>query len=217
MKVYSAPIINEIISFYGELLQPKLSESVHDYLSKLSFKMYEGLEHKENCLYTQLNNYHPDYLGTPVLVLKDIKFELEDCQHSIANEYGFSSWNKVQALEKVYYNIEFENCVDAIIKGDSKTLKNILETHPEVINAKSQYGHEATLLHYTGSNGVELWRQQVPMNLEEIIVMLLDSGANKNALMNVYGGSFTAYDMFTTSAHPLDSGLDISIAELLKT
>ena len=214
--IYQASILKEMHSFYGDILHPRSSDSIYSHLSKISTKMYEGLKQKENCLYAQLNNYHPDYLGTPIPVLKDIEFDLADCQHSIANEYSFSSWNEVQALEKVQYNLEFEFCVNAIINGETTSLKNALEAQPNLILAKSQFGHKATLLHYTASNGVELWRQQVPMNLEEIIIILLNAGADKTALMNVYGGGFTTHELFITSAHPIDSGINISIAELLK-
>lgn len=216
MKIYQAPIVNELISFYGELLRPKPSDSIYVYLSKLASKMYDEIKQKENCLYAQLNNYHPNYLGTPVLVLKDIEFELEDCQHSIANEYGFSSWSEVQALEHIYFNIEFELCVEAVINGALKFLKNALDDRPDLIRTKSQFGHNATLLHYTASNGIEFWRQQVPMNLEDIIKILLNAGADKSALMDVYGGRFTAFELYTSSAHPKDSGMHLLVANLLK-
>ncbi|MDH3698954.1 MAG: hypothetical protein OER83_01835 [Flavobacteriaceae bacterium] len=41
--------------------------------------------------------------------------------------------------------------------------------------------------------GVELWRQQVLTNIAEFAKILLQQGADKNALMMVYGGEFTAY------------------------
>ena len=216
MTVYQAPIINEMISFYGDLLYPKSSDSIYHHLSKLSSKMHDGFKHLESCLYTELNNYHPDFLGIASSVLKDKEFELVDCQHTIANEYGFSSWHDVKSLENIYFNMEFELCVKAIINGDTSSLKAQLEARPDLISAKSQYGHEATLLHYTASNGVELWRQQVPMNLEEIIILLLNSGADNTALMKVYGGGFTSHELFVSSAHPIDSGIDATISELLK-
>ena len=216
MNIYRSHIINEIISFYGELLHPKSSESIYHHLSKLSIKMSEGLKQKETCVYAQLNNYHPYYLGNSISVLREKEIKLADCQLTIANEYGLSSWKEVQALEQIHHNMEFENCVNAIINGDTESLKNALKAHPDLIMAKSQYGHKATLLHYTASNGVEFWRQQVPMNLEDIILILLHAGADKSALMNVYDGGFTPYELYTTSAHPIASGLNTSTAELLK-
>ena len=68
---------------------------------------------------------------------------------------------------------------------------------------RSQYGHRASLLNYAGSNGVEFWRQQVPLNLAEIVIYLLEAGADKNATMKVYGGEFNTFELLTTSIHPL--------------
>lgn len=216
MHIYSAPIVKEINSFYEDILNPSATESILHHLEKISVKLYTGLMQKKVCLFTQINNYHPNFLGAPISVLKDIEFKLEDCRHAIANEYGFSTWNDVLALENTHYNMEFEFCVNSLLEGDTEALKNRLEAKPDLITSKSEYGHKATLLHYTASNGVELWRQKVPMNLEQIIILLINAGADKSALMNVYGGEFTSHELFTSSAHPFDSGIDTSISELLK-
>ncbi len=71
----------------------------------------------------------------------------------------------------------------------------------------SPYGHRATLLLYTSNNGIELWRQQVPMNLPRIIQLLLSKGADRKALMNVYNDQFTTHNLLATSAHIQNLGL----------
>ncbi len=216
MKIYQAPVIKSIISFYGGLLPPNSIDTIFEHLNKLAERLYEGLKQQERCLYTQINNYNPDYIGIKVTELKEKKFDLTDCQHTIANEYSFGSWKEVQKMEETYYNVEFENCINAIVKGDINSLKASIQSNPKLLHLQSQYGHQATLLHYTASNGVELWRQQTPQNLPEIIKLLLEEGADKNAKMNVYGGQFTAYELYISSAHPSDAGLDKSTADLLR-
>ena len=78
---------------------------------------------------------------------------------------------------------------------------------PYLLSATSSYGHQATLLHYVASNGVEFWRQQVPMNLPAITSYLLSAGANRDATMKVYGGDFDTYALLVSSAHPLAVGV----------
>lgn len=217
MNVYQAPIIKSLLSFYGDTLHPRSNYFIHQHLSLISIKMYEGLVRKEECLYTQINNYNPNFIGNPISELKEREFSLEECQHTISNEYGFKSWEAVLRLEKVRYNSLFENCVDAIISGDKALLQSNLEFAPSMIHTQSQYGHGATLLHYVASNGIELWRQQVPYNLAEITKMLVEYGAKKDAKMNVYGGEFTPLELLTSSAHPYAAGIAESIIRELQS
>lgn len=202
MEIYRAPVVKSLRSYYGDILIPNDSRSIYSNLEMLSDMLHQGLQKKVDCLYTQINNHHTNYLGIPIATLKEKAFSLEECRHTIANEYGFQNWDEVQKLSDTFYNLDFENCVNYILSGELDALSQILNNHPEIVNHKSQYGHHATLLHYTASNGVELWRQQVPLNLPKIIEFLIQKGANKSAKMNVYGGAFTTYELYTTSAHP---------------
>ena len=74
--------------------------------------------------------------------------------------------------------------------------------------------HRATLLHYVGSNGVEIRRQKVPANLVAITELLLETGSDVNATARVYGGEMTTYSLVATSGHPVRAGL---AEELLAT
>jgi hypothetical protein len=113
------------------------------------------------------------------------------------------------------YNTPFEKAVNCIIDGATTDLKYWLSAQPQLTHQTSQYGHQATLLHYTASNGVEIWRQSSPPNLGEITTVLLRNGAKKDATMKIYGGRFTALELFTTSAHPYEAGVG-KVAELLQ-
>jgi len=97
--------------------------------------------------------------------------------------------------------------VEAVIFGRVDILQEYLQTKPELASQKSQFGHKASLLHYCGSNGVELIRQVVPLNLPFIIRVLLDFGADAKAQMNIYGGKFTPLQLLTTSLHPYNAGV----------
>lgn len=94
------------------------------------------------------------------------------------------------------------------MNGNKDDLQKILNDNPDFIKQQSNYGHRATSLHYRASNGVELWRQQVPNNLLNIAKVLIKYGADVSATMNVYNGQFTTYELYKSSTHPCDAGIN---------
>lgn len=168
--------------------------------------MHTGIRSQEPCIFSEINNYHPSYLGKSFSELFQIPLNLNDCQVCIAAEYGFGHWTEVEQHAEPYHH-HFEEAVNHLVFGREQELTNLLNEYPNLVHQTSQYGHQATLLHYSGSNGVELWRQQVPMNLPEIVGLLLENGANRHAKMKVYGGEFKTLELLMSSAHPQDAGL----------
>ena len=114
------------------------------------------------------------------------------------------------------YDKPFEVAVDFLLIGQLDNLKKCLDGNPDLIFRKSQFGHQATLLHYVGSNGVEFWRQVVPFNLPKMTKYLIEKGADKNAKMKVYGGGFPVLSLLETSAHPFAAGIAQEMIEILK-
>lgn len=217
MKVYRAKVVEEIEDFYGSLLfELQQFSTITEHLEAIAHRMYEGAQTKTDCVFVEINNYHPNYLGVSIEHLQTLSLTLADCKMTIANEYGFHDWSILEKECNHSYAILFEQAVNAILSGDLQTLKTLLQQHPNLIHQRSQYGHEATLLHYTASNGVELWRQKVPLNLVEITQYLLDSGADRDLRMKVYGGEFDTFALLQTSAHPKQAGILVEMEVLLK-
>ena len=163
----------------------------------------------------QINNWHPDYIGKKLDVIFKAKFTLADARLSIAKDCGFDDWGVVKKLGNVHFNLDFEKAVATLLAGNLIALQKQLTQYPSLVHLRSTYGHQATLLHYAGSNGVEMWRQQTPYNLPEIVQFLVDAGADKNAKMKVYGGHFTTWDMVATSAHPHEAGVVEALKKIL--
>jgi hypothetical protein len=109
----------------------------------------------------------------------------------------------------------FEQAVDCVIHGRSAELRSILNQRPELAQAASIYGHQATLLHYVAANGVETWRQVVPPNAAEIAQIMLNAGANVKAKAAVYDGQYDTISLLMTSAHPANMGVTDQIAAVL--
>jgi ankyrin repeat protein len=116
----------------------------------------------------------------------------------------------------------FEAAVDAVISGDAASLSQLLEENPELVRARSTLvtdgdppQHRATLLHYIAANGVEGYRQKSPKNAVEIARILLEAGADPNALASMYGGECTIMSMLVSSTPPHDAGVQVPLVHVL--
>jgi len=145
---------------------------------------------------------------------------LASAQFIIARAHGFESWPRFAAhLDRLAHGgsdvAMFEAAVDAIVDGDEATLRHLLATHSGLIRARSTREHQATLLHHVSANGVENYRQRTPQNIVAIARLLLDAGAELEAVAEVYGGGSTTLGLVATSAHPRIAGLQLALIELL--
>lgn len=110
---------------------------------------------------------------------------------------------------------KFEEAADAIVSGDIDTLTRLLNENPELIHEKSTREHRCTLLHYVGANGFEGFRQKSPKNIVEIAEVLLERGADVDAVTSGEMGVGTALGLVATSVHPHRAGVQIPLLELL--
>ena len=217
MKVYKPNVVQDLESFYGSLLYSyEQYPNVVDHLSQLALRMWEGVQVGYPAIFSEINNYNKNYLGVPIAQLMNKALTIEDCYETVAHQYGFGSWEQLNANKQLYYDIEFEQAINYLLSGQKAKLEDQLDRFPHLVSAISKYGHQATILHYTASNGVEFWRQKVPYNLVELTKVLLERGADKNALLNVYGGGCTLINLLETSAHPHKAGITQQMKELLE-
>lgn len=119
-------------------------------------------------------------------------------------------------------NRMFELAVEAVVDGDVSTLASLLRSHPELTTARSQLVtdrnppvHRATLLHYIAANGVEDVRQRSPHNAVEIARLLLEAGAEPDALADMYGGECTTMSMLVSSTPPAKAGVQVALVDAL--
>ncbi|HEX6099463.1 MAG TPA: ankyrin repeat domain-containing protein [Thermoanaerobaculia bacterium] len=162
---------------------------------------------------------HPRFKDKTVTAVRDATLDLEDARTVIAAEHSFDGWPQlthfVQAIETDPNVQRFESAVDAVVDGDENKLRDLLRDDPNLVRARSTRRHHATLLHYIGANGVEGYRQKTPPNAVEIAKMLLDAGAEPDALADLYGAKCTTMSMLVSSTHPAKAGLQARLAELL--
>jgi ankyrin repeat protein len=159
--------------------------------------------------------------------LRRAPFDLNDAKLSLARWYDFADW---QVLEHYVAEVgqpdspvsKFESAVEAVVNGDADLLAALLRKDPELVRARSTRVtyfdppmHRATLLHYIAANGVEGYRQKSPPNAVQIARMLLEAGADADALATMYGGACTTMNMLVSSSHPAEAGVQVPLVELL--
>jgi hypothetical protein len=145
---------------------------------------------------------------------------LADAQFVLARVHGFKSWPRfakhIEALIHAGSPVStFESAVEAIIEGDVATLGRLLREDPDLIRARSTREHRATLLHYVGANGFENYRQKSPRNAVEVAKILLEAGAEVDALPEGAIGLGTPLGFVATSIHPKRAGVQIELLETL--
>ncbi|HSS78888.1 MAG TPA: ankyrin repeat domain-containing protein [Thermoanaerobaculia bacterium] len=162
---------------------------------------------------------HPLFRDKSVAEVRAAALDLGDAQAVVAHEYGFESWANLAAFTDAVKRdgpvARFEAAVEAVISGDVATLRSMLREHPELSRAVSTRRHKATLLHYVAANGVEDGRQKTPANAVEVAKVLLDAGAEVDALGDMYGARCTTMSLLVSSCHPAEAGLQSALAETL--
>jgi hypothetical protein len=162
---------------------------------------------------------HPRFRGKSVTDVRAATLDVADAQVVIVHEYGFETWADLaeftDAVRREGPVARFEAAVETVVTGDTAALRSQLREHPELVRTRSTRRHHATLLHYVGANGVEDGRQKTPANAVEVAKILLDAGAEVDALADMYDAKCTTMSMLVSSSHPAQAGLQVALAETL--
>jgi len=180
-------------------------------------------------------NRHPRFLDDKIPWLerhmtadevRAVPIERGDALLAVARWYEFADWRRlaeyVDAVCRPGPVARFERAVEAVIDGDPTTLSALLGEDPELVRARSTRVnnfdppmHRATLLHYLAANGVEGYRQRSPGNAVAVARVLLDAGADPNALSWAYGGRCTTMALLVSSTPPAEAGVQVPLVETL--
>jgi ankyrin repeat protein len=147
--------------------------------------------------------------------MRAASLQLADAQLALARWYGFENWEQLAYYAASAPTDPFEAAVHAVITGDEPTLAQLLRDHPGLIRQRSRRDHHATLVHYLAANGVEGHHQKTPKNAVAIARMLLESGAEPDALADMYDGKCTTMSMLVSSSPPADAGQQVPLVEIL--
>jgi hypothetical protein len=154
-------------------------------------------------------------------------FDPPDAQLTVARAHDFENWARLaEHVTAVTHEDSavrrFESAVEAVVHGDLGTLGSLLRRHPDLVHARSTRVthfdppvHRATLLHYVAANGVEGYRQMTPQNAVAVATMLLQAGADPDALADMYGGQHATMSMLVSSDHPARAGVQVPLVDTL--
>jgi hypothetical protein len=181
--------------------------------------LFDALKSADEAAEWRFKWLHPRFRDQPVSAVRGATLDPADAQVVVAHEYGFASWADLAEFTDAVNGdgpVErFEAAVEAVVSGDVAALRSMLRENPELVRARSTRRHHATLLHYVGANGVESGRQKTPQNAIEVAKILLDAGAEVDALADLYDKKCTTMSMLVSSCHPAEAGLQAALAETL--
>jgi hypothetical protein len=214
-SVYVSEAVREVERLHRDLFTASFRQlPIRDQLDRQAHRIVAGHESGDRAVVTHITCWHPKLVCHTADEIMNGTFTLEDARQTIAREYGFADWFDVEQRGTHPPDPAFESAVDALLSGEIGKLRGLLTAEPSLAQRRSDFGHRSTLLHYVGSNGVETYRQRVPMNLAELARLLIEAGADVNATADMYGGS-TALDLLVTSDHPAKAGVTDEVVKVL--
>ena len=212
-SVYIGPKVRKLRQLYGQLFDATFySLPITRQLELQAQILARAHQATEGAVCFQIASWHPRLRGRSDEEILEFAFTMEDAKATVAREHGFQSWSEVDAGSS---DVGFERAVDTMLSGDLAALKEQVAARPDLVQARSRYGHGATVLHYAGSNGVESYRQVVPLNLADIVDFLIRAGADPQAEATIYGGS-TARALFESSTHPIQANVHEKVAAVFQ-
>ncbi|GLR19272.1 NAD(P)H-hydrate epimerase [Portibacter lacus] len=211
-EIYMPDGVTSVIELHrGMLSKGESSVTILEFIKEYADRLKAGFEAKNKAVAIDILNYYKPLMGrTQEEIFKE---SLEDSDFLIiaANVHGYDSSDKIPTE---LIDIKFEKAVDLLLAGEYYDLKVMLEESPHLVHQHSQFGHKGQLIHYCASNAVEIYRQVVPVNLSDIIALLISYGADPTVKIPVYGGQFDFMALYESSAHPHEAPFDIDLSNL---
>ena len=199
-------------------------------------ELFDGWQRDDESAVRIFRHHHPKFLDTRIPWLeremtdeqvRQTRIDNGDAQLAIARWYNFLDWNRlmdyVEAVRQPgSARWRFERAVEAVVDGEIPTLERMLTQDRCLVRARSSRvtnfdppRHGAMLLHYVASNGVEGYRQRSPKNAAAVAKLLLDAGADPDALCNLYGGECTTMALLVSSTPPANAGVQVPVLNVL--
>jgi hypothetical protein len=175
--------------------------------------------------------HHPRMKGLPLEAALDKSLALADAHLVVAREYGFENWAQLKhfvetsaRLAAFHPHPRFDEAVAALDAGDLETLSRLLGSEPALTLARTNldppyhYFTGATLLHHVAGNPdrgrLAGERGPLPKNIVDIARLLLDRGADVNAVtLGTNGG--TTMGLLCTSKQASDADVSGPLIDLL--
>lgn len=216
VQVHVGHVVKELIAFYQPVLDLKLEfDSIFHQVEAFGLHAYKLFQEGDHRSIAEFNNYNPKYIGKKIEEIIKSNPSKEDFLETAAYNFSFKGYEHLKVEGNLPIDTSFEQAVDLLLSGNKDALIQLIDSDPTLLHRNSRYNHKAGLIHYLGSNGVEFWRQVVPLNIVELLRLLLERGVDPDMPNNIYGSSSTLAGLIQTSAHPHKAGLTPDLINLL--
>lgn len=197
--VFVGSAVRAVLELHADLLADYPGgRTVGEVLDTQARTLFAAFEAGDARARVQLSNW------SPVGPMEEL--DQDAVRRAVEREHGFPAPPTEEQLARLL-DPPFEAALFELLGGRAEALAERLDAAPQLVRARSVFGHGATLLHYLASNGVETWRQVVPANAPEMARLLVERGADPRATMRCYGDRFSVQDLLETSAHPRAAGV----------
>ena len=218
-----------------ELAHLPYNAPLADYLKQADV-LFDGWEAGDEQAVRVSRSRHPKFLDVKIpwlerhLTDQEVRATVitrEDACLALARWYDFADWQRMtEYVEAVTTHgspvAPFEAAIEAVIDGDVATLRKLLREDASLVRAQSTRVthfdppvHGAMLLHYLAANGVEGYRQRSPKNASDVAKVLLEAGADPNALCSLYGSRCTTMALLVSSMPPDRAGVQVALVDVL--
>jgi hypothetical protein len=216
VTVHAHPAVVAVQRLYGDLVATGLQRMRSEQVDMLADRLADGHRARHPGAFVELANWHPEVAGRSEDEVWGLALGSSDFRLAVARQRGYADIDEV-VPDSVTASAPFEAAVDAMLGGDIDRFTALLDDDPELARLPSHWPHRATLLHYATANGVETYRQVVPLNLPDMITTLLDHGADVNATAHAYGAERRPIGVLLSSTHPRDAGVIDEAERILRS
>jgi ankyrin repeat protein len=146
------------------------------------------------------------------------RLDVESARLAVAKYHWYRDWEDALAHGHDMVDTRFEAAADAVHAGDLDTLRRLLDARLALVAMRSPFPHRQTLLHHVAANGIEGGRQSPsPANAVDVLRLLLERGADPDAICDSYGGGngATTLCLLVSSVHPAVAGVQGALVEEL--
>jgi hypothetical protein len=210
-QVFISLPVSQVLRLYDGLVDDHAwVRPVAEQLDLLAARLLDGHCDKAPGAAVEFRNWLPN---APADIFA-ARLSIDEARLTVARGHGFSGWPSAPAALRAG-SASFEKAVELLLAGDIAGLAEALDAKPDLVGRRSHYGHGATLLHYLAANGVEIYRQRVPLNAAEIASLLIARGADPLAEADFYGKKQKTRGLLLSSSHPADAGVTPDVLRVL--
>jgi hypothetical protein len=203
----SEPVLQVLRLYDGLIDEEAWTRTACEQIEQLADRLLDGHCARLPGAAVELHNWLQSAGKLSTQELFDLSLSRSEAFETVARAHGFVSWREAEFVGRNRGDPVFERAIEDLLAGDILGLEGALDRAPDLVVRRSHYGHRATLLHYLSANGVETYRQRVPLNASAIAAILIQRGADVLATASMYGKNQTVRGLLLSSGHPRAAGV----------